>query len=151
MDPYDNSLKLFKWHFKFCKFLREADDVGGAHLGRGSQRKLWSLVLESKDIADCSASSSHYSVYPDAETWVVKIFHVCQPTELSWRDKDTYMVTVFWWQCSRKPKVWFFLIAQLGKYMWGCLFVCLFSITEDAKSQFKSTKKLTRLGHCEAK
>lgn len=57
MDPYDNLLKLFIWHFKLCKFLREGDDVGGAHLDRGSQGKLWSLVLESKDTGDCSASS----------------------------------------------------------------------------------------------
>lgn len=66
----------------------------------------------------------NYSVYPDAETWVVEISHVCQPTELSWSNKDTYMVTVFWWQCSRKPKVWFFL----GKYMWVGWFGCFLSL-----------------------
>lgn len=49
---------------------------------------------------------AHKLVIPD-ETQVVKIFHVCQLSKLIWSDKDAYMVTVFQWQSSRKPKVHF--------------------------------------------
>lgn len=49
---------------------------------------------------------------PDAETQLVKMFHICHFTELSWSNKDAYGLLV---AMLRKARGSFFWIAPIGK------------------------------------